>query len=122
MTVRILVDSTADLPPARARELNVEVVPLIVLFGDEAFEDGVDLDGPAFYSRLRSSPVMPTTATPAPGVFEERYHKLIAEGATGILAMHISHSLSGTMQTSVPAARTWPRRPGCPSRCWILVR
>ncbi len=114
MTVRVLVDSTADLPPERARELRIEVVPLIVLFGDDSYEDGVDLDGPAFYSKLSSSPVTPTTATPPPAYFEERYRKLVREGATGILAIHISQTLSGTMQSSVPAARTVAAETGVP--------
>jgi DegV family protein with EDD domain len=103
--VRILVDSTADLPPERARELQIEVVPLTVLFGDESFQDGVDLDGPAFYAKLASSPVTPTTSTPPPALFEERYRKLIAEGATGILALHIGSALSGTTSVSSAAAQ-----------------
>jgi DegV family protein with EDD domain len=102
--VRILVDSTADIPRERARELGIEVVPLTVHFGDETFSDGIDLDGPGFYSKLRSSTQVPTTSTPPPGLFEERYRKLVAEGATGILAMHIGSGLSATYSVSRTAA------------------
>jgi DegV family protein with EDD domain len=112
--VRILVDSTADIPPERARELQIEVVPLTVLFGDESYLDGVDLDGPAFYAKLASSAVTPTTSTPPPTLFEQRYRKLIEEGATGILALHIGAALSGTISVSAAAAETVSAATGVP--------
>jgi DegV family protein with EDD domain len=114
VAVRILVDSTADIPPQRARELNIEVVPLMVLFGDESFRDGVDLDGAAFYDRLAKSHAMPTTSAPSPGAFEEHYQKLISEGATGVLAIHIGSGLSATYQTSLAVARDITESKGVP--------
>lgn len=104
MTTQILVDSTADIPPERARELGITVVPLTVLFGDDSFLDGVELDGPAFYQRLVSSQQVPTTSTPSPGLFEEAYRNMIASGATAILALHIGSGLSGTFSASQAAA------------------
>jgi DegV family protein with EDD domain len=104
VTTQILVDSTADIPPERARELGITVVPLTVLFGDESFLDGVELDGPAFYQRLVSSQLVPTTSTPSPGLFEEAYRQMIADGATAILALHIGSGLSGTYSASQAAA------------------
>ena len=100
VAVQIVVDSTADIPLDRARELGIEVVPLTVMFGDQSFRDGVDLDGPSFYQKLSNSPVMPTTSTPPPALFEETYRRLIANGATGILSMHISAKLSGTFSAA----------------------
>ena len=100
MAVQIVVDSTADIPRDRARDLGIEVVPLTVMFGDQSFQDGVDLDGPAFYQKLSNSPVMPTTSTPPPALFEETYRRLIENGATGILSMHISGKLSGTFSAA----------------------
>lgn len=114
MTVRVLVDSTADIPPARARELGIEVVPLTVHFGDETFHDGVDLDGPGFYGKLRSSPVVPTTSTPPPALFEDIYRKLLAQGATGVLALHIGSDLSATYSVSTTAARAVTAETGLP--------
>src|SRR5215469_9743302 len=104
VTTRILVDSTADIPPERARELGITVVPLTVLFGDESFLDGVELDGTAFYRRLVSSQQVPTTSTPSPGLFEEAYRNMISGGATAILALHIGSGLSGTFSASQAAA------------------
>lgn len=112
--VRVLVDSTADIPPARARELGIEVVPLTVHFGDETYSDGVDLDGPGFYRKLTASSVTPTTSTPPPGIFEEVYRKLHAQGATGVLAMHIGSDLSATYSVSTTAARAVSAETGMP--------
>lgn len=114
MTVRVLVDSTADIPPERARELGIEVVPLTVHFGDETFRDGVDLDGPQFYRKLTASPVMPTTSTPPPALFEDVYRKLHAQGVTGVLAMHIGSDLSATFSVSTTAARSVTAETGMP--------
>ncbi len=114
MAVRILVDSTADIPPERARELGIEVVPLIVLFGDESFRDVIDLDSTAFYERLQKSHVTPTTSTPPPALFEEHYQKLVDEGATGILAMHIGSGLSASYQASITSAREISERTSVP--------
>ncbi len=114
MAIRVVVDSTADIPPARARELGIQVVPLTVQFGDQTFRDGVDLDGAAFYRKLTSTPVMPTTSTPPPAHFEEAYRSIVRDGSTGILAMHISSSLSGTYSASMTAAETVTADTGVP--------
>ena len=114
MAVQIVVDSTADIPRDRARELGIEVVPLTVMFGDQSFRDGVDLDGPAFYQKLSNSPVMPTTSTPSPALFEETYRRLVANGATGILALHISAKLSGTYSASRQGADVVTAETGVP--------
>lgn len=100
MAVRILVDSTADIPRDRAQALGIEVVPLVVLFGDEPFRDGVDLDGPSFYSKLASNSKNPTTSAPPPGAFDEAYRRLIRDGATGILSLHVASQLSATFQVA----------------------
>jgi DegV family protein with EDD domain len=114
VAVQIVVDSTADIPQNRARELGIEVVPLTVMFGDQSFRDGVDLDGPTFYQKLTNSPVMPTTSTPPPALFEEAFRRLIANGATGILSMHISAKLSGTYSASRQAAEVVTGDTGVP--------
>lgn len=114
MAVQIVVDSTADIPRDRARELGIEVVPLTVMFGDQSFRDGVDLDGPAFYQKLSNSPVMPTTSTPPPALFEETYRRLVTNGATGILAIHIGTKLSGTYSASRQGADVVTAETGVP--------
>jgi DegV family protein with EDD domain len=114
LAVRILVDSTADIPRERAQGLGIEVVPLTVLFGDESFRDGVDLDGPSFYKKLAASQSMPTTSTPSPGLFEEGYRRLIGEGATGVLSIHLASKLSATFAVARAAAETVTQATGVP--------
>lgn len=114
MAVRIVVDSTADIPRERARQLGIEVVPETVLFGDEAFFDGVDLDGPAFYRKLAGSRVLPTTSAPSPSLLEDAYRHVIRDGATAILSMHIASPLSATVSVARGAAETISRETGVP--------
>lgn len=105
MTVRILVDSTADIPHNRAAQLGIEVVPLLVLFGDHEYLDGVDLTSEAFYEKLTHTPVSPTTSAPAPGVFEEAFRKLFNEGADSVLAIMLGEELSATQGNARQAAK-----------------
>ncbi|MEO7001053.1 MAG: DegV family protein [Ktedonobacterales bacterium] len=114
MTVRVTVDSTADIAPARAQELGITVVPLTVLFGDEAYRDGIDLDGPAFYAKLISSPTVPTTSAPSPGVFEEAYRQMVKDGATGVLALSLASNLSATYASARTAAQRVSEETGVP--------
>ncbi|HET9920883.1 MAG TPA: DegV family protein [Ktedonobacteraceae bacterium] len=108
MAVRIVTDSTADIPPAVAEKLDITVVPLTVFFGEEAYLDGVELDNASFYRKLQASKELPTTSQPSPAAFEEAYERLIKEGATGILSVHLSSQLSGTYQSARTAVGMLP--------------
>lgn len=99
MAVKIVTDSTADLPPELARELDITVVPLNVHFGEETFLDGVDLDADTFFERLVSSPQLPTTSQPSPGVFLETYKELTKAGHQ-VISIHVSDKLSGTLNSA----------------------
>lgn len=108
MSVRIVTDSTADIPQGEASALGIAVVPLTVFFGDEAFLDGIELDNPGFYRRLASSKDLPRTSQPSPASFEAVYTRLIEEGADGILSVHLSAKLSGTYQSACTARDSLP--------------
>ncbi|MFZ5639609.1 MAG: DegV family protein [Bacillota bacterium] len=97
--VRIVTDSTADLPRELAEQYGVVVVPLKVLFGQEVFRDGADLDAADFYSRLKKTPVLPTTSQPAPGEFVAVYERLTRRGDS-VISIHISSALSGTFHSA----------------------
>lgn len=101
--VRIVTDSTADLPPEIAQELGISVVPLQVIFGEETFRDGVDLKSEEFFQRLPSSKEHPRTSQPSPGDFQQVYERLAAE-TDRILSIHLSSRLSGTVETARQAA------------------
>jgi DegV family protein with EDD domain len=105
MTVRVVTDSTADLPSEVVQELGITVIPLPVLFGDEVYRDGVDLSSEEFFERLTTSPVLPTTSQPSVGVFLETYRKLAAE-TDEIVSIHITARSSGTCESALQASRS----------------
>ena len=108
MTVRLVTDSTADIPQDQAQAAGITVVPLTVFFGDEAYLDGVELDNASFYRKLQASKELPHTSQPSPAAFQEAYVHLINEGADAILSVHLSSKLSGTYQSACTAWDTLP--------------
>src|ERR1019366_2237150 len=108
MTVRIVTDSTVDLPIEQTEAAGTTVVPLTVFFGDDAFLDGIELDNAGFYDKLQASKDLPTTSQPSPAKFQEAYTRLINEGADGILSIHLSSKLSGTYQSAYNASQSLP--------------
>lgn len=102
--IRVVTDSTADFAPEPPENLGITVVPLQVLFGQESFRDKVDLPVDAFYQRLRTSKVVPTTSAPSVGTLEETYAALLRE-ADHVISVHIAASLSGTWSAAKTAAQ-----------------
>ncbi|HWI60304.1 MAG TPA: DegV family protein [Symbiobacteriaceae bacterium] len=107
MGVRIVTDSTADLPLSLRQELGIEMVPLTVHFGPETFLDAVEMDSQAFWAKLRTSPHHPKTAQPSPGDFLKAYQEAGKNGDE-IVSIHISAKLSGTMSSGQIAAQMLP--------------
>ncbi|NLW07048.1 MAG: DegV family protein [Clostridia bacterium] len=97
--IRIVTDSTADLPRELVEQYNITVVPLNVIFGEETYLESVDLTADDFYRKLAQSTVLPTTSQPSPGEFVTAYEPLVAEGAE-IISLHISGLMSGTVQAA----------------------
>ena len=95
MTIRVVTDSTRDLPQDLAAQYNITVLPTYVNVGQESYLDGVDLTRAEFYARLPQFESPPTTAAPAVGAFSQTYEKLAHEGATAILSIHLAADLSG---------------------------
>ena len=100
MTLRIVTDSTCDLPRDAIQALGITVVPLTIVFGDEELLDGIDIQSEQFFRRIERDPHMPTTAQPAPALFTRAYQRLVEEGATEILSIHLAHQLSGTLEAA----------------------
>ena len=105
MTVRIVTDSSCDLPQAMADALGIRIVPLSVRFGDTEYIDRTTITATEFWAKCAASATLPETAAPSPGSFEETYRSLAAEGATAIVVVALSSDLSATMQSSELAAR-----------------
>ncbi len=102
MTVRIVTDSTSDLPLGVVEELGITVVPLNVHIGFDTYRDGVELQADEFYRRLVTSPTLPKTSAPSPGIFKKSYQDLVGK-AEGIVSVHISSKLSGTHEAALAA-------------------
>ena len=99
MAVKIVTDSTSDLPPGVVGEFDITVVPVNVHFGDEVFRDGVDLSTDDFYRKLRTGDILPKTSAPAPGIFGETYEQ-VAQGADAIISIHVSDNLSAVLEAA----------------------
>ena len=92
--VAIVTDSVACLPREQVEKYGIEVVPVQVVFGDKAYQDGVDISPAEFYTRFRQAEKLPTTAAAVPGSFLEAYSKA-SRRATTILCITLSAKLSG---------------------------
>jgi DegV family protein with EDD domain len=104
MSIRIVTDSTNDLPREIVDQHGIRVIPMYINFGDQGFQDGVDITRQEFYDRLPSSDPFPTTAAPGIDQFTAVYSQLMEDGATEILSIHISSSLSAVMDVAKTAA------------------
>ena len=104
MAVRIVTDSTADLPVEFAHALGISVVPLSVIFGDEVYREGIEISQDLFYDKLINGKVLPTTSAPSIGDFLEVYESQLKE-ANEIVSIHISSKLSATYSNACQAAQ-----------------
>ena len=101
--IRIATDSTCDLPPGYFEDYGVTVVPINIQFGTETYEDGVTIDRETFVRKIDEMGMLPTTSQPSAWQFERYYQKLVGEGATDIISLHVTSKLSGTYQSAVMA-------------------
>jgi DegV family protein with EDD domain len=98
VAVRVVTDSTSDIPKALADDLGITVVPLTINFGAQSFRDGIDLSADEFYARLQHEKDLPTTSQPPPALFEHAYQHLITQGE--VVSVHLSHKFSGTVESA----------------------
>ena len=105
MSVRIIVDSTTDLPEQTARR--VTVVPLTIHFGEQQHVSGVDIDARKFYEMLVEGDVLPTTSQPTPYAFTQVFQEAVDAGDT-VVCITVSSKLSGTYQSACIAAADFP--------------
>jgi DegV family protein with EDD domain len=105
MTVRIVTDSTCDLPAETIARYGILVVPLYINVGTQSYLDGIDITREEFYQKLPTFTVHPTTAMPSPQKFHTLYDTLADEGASQVLSIHISTALSATVDVAYVAAQ-----------------
>jgi DegV family protein with EDD domain len=104
MTVRIVTDSTCDLPKETIDRHGIRVVPLYINVGKQGYLDGIDITREEFYKKLPAFPEHPTTAVPSPQKFRAMYDSLAEEGATHVISIHISTALSAVVDMARTAA------------------
>jgi DegV family protein with EDD domain len=105
MAVRIVTDSTCDLPAETVEQYGINVVPLYINVGKQGYLDGIDISREQFYKNLPLFPEHPTTAVPSPQKFRAIYDSLADEGADEVLSIHISSSLSAVVNVASVAAK-----------------
>lgn len=105
--IHIVTDTTSGLPAALARQYDIPVIPQVIMFGDQSYLEGVEIDHAAFLSRLRTSKTLPKTAAPPPGLFVDVFRARARPGDT-VLCIHPSAELSGTVRSALTAAADFP--------------
>jgi DegV family protein with EDD domain len=105
MTVRIITDSTCDLPSGIISKLGIRVLPLHIHVGNHDYLDGIEMGREEFYQKLPTFVDNPTTAVPSPQKFRALYDDLADEGASEVLSIHISTKLSAVIDVARTAAK-----------------
>ncbi len=100
--IAIVTDSTAYIPPELVQKHALTITPLVVIWGEEIFEDGTEIHPEQFYTRLQTAKVMPSTSQATPATMKSAFEKLIDQG-NDVLGIFISSKLSGTIQSAIQA-------------------
>ncbi len=102
--VRLMTDTTSNMPPAWAERYGITVVPVYVIFGEESFKDYVELPPEAFYRRLAEASEMPKTSQPTPADVAQAYEAAKAAGADTVIGVYVTAKASGTCTSAQMAA------------------
>ena len=102
MTVRIVTDSSADLPQNLIDQHQITVLPCYVVVDDQTYKDGIEIQADAFYARLQAEGRTPTTSQPTVADFQALYRDLVSQGHQ-VISIHVSAKLSGTLNSAEQA-------------------
>ena len=97
--IKIITDSTADLSKEIYEKYDIDVLPLLINFGEESYLDGVEINPDKVFERIQKDNILPTTAQVIPNRFFESYKKYLNEGYK-IISIHMSSAMSGTYQSA----------------------
>lgn len=100
--IAIVTDSTTYLPKDLVQKHNISIAPQVLIWGDQTYKDGVDIESGEFFTRLKTAKVMPTTSQVAVISFQEIFQDLVSKDYE-VLAILVSSKLSGTNQSAVQA-------------------
>lgn len=102
MSIKIITDSTSDISQEEAKKLDVSIVPLKVIVGDNQYDEGVDISIEEFYPILESSKTLPTTSQPTPTQFLP-YFEEAKKAGDDVIVLLLSSKISGTVQSATLA-------------------
>lgn len=102
MKTAIVTDSTAYIPKEVREKWNIHMLPLNVVFGNESYQEEIELTTEAFYEQVKEGRELPKTSQPATGVFVELYEQL-SKDYDAVVSIHLSSGISGTYQGAVSA-------------------
>ena len=100
--IAVVTDSTTYMPPELVRKYNISVAPQVLIWGDQTYKDGVDIESREFFTRLKTAKVMPSTSQVAVLSFQEIFQDCVDKG-NEVLALLVSSKLSGTIQSATQA-------------------
>lgn len=102
--IKIVTDSTCDMPADWFREYDITVVPINIQFGSQTYSEGATIDQSTFYKMIEETGIFPTTSQPSVGECTQVYRRLAKE-ADSIISIHVTGNLSGTCQSAEMAKR-----------------
>jgi DegV family protein with EDD domain len=105
MSIRFVIDSTADLPEEILTRLGIVMVPMYLNLDGTSYKDRIEISRKEFYERLPHAHTFPTTSSPSLESFTRAYHSLAEEGATQIISIHLPSAFSNGYSTAQSAAR-----------------
>jgi DegV family protein with EDD domain len=104
MAVKVVTNSSADIPQQLAEELGITIVPEYLIFGERCYKDRIDISEEEFYDKLVHGKIQPSTSNPNPQDFLAVYNE-VGKNADGIVSLHISTRLSGTVNSAEQAKK-----------------
>jgi DegV family protein with EDD domain len=105
--LRIVTDSTCNLPPDKIEEFDLRIAPISIQFGDETYEEEIDIDRDTFYRKIEEMGIIPTTAQPTPAWFAKFYQEADPENDQ-VLVITITQKHSGTYDSAILAKSMVP--------------
>ncbi len=100
--IAVVTDSTTYMPPELVKKYSISVAPQVLIWGDQTYKDGVDIESLEFFTRLKTAKVMPTTSQVSVISFQEIFQDCVDKGKE-VLALLVSSKLSGTVQSAMQA-------------------
>ncbi len=110
MSIAIVTDSTADIPQAYIQDHSIVVVPTMLILDGQTYQDGEGITREEFYQRLGTFTNPPTTSAPPISMFHQLYEKVLHDGATQVISIHVASAFSGVYGIASAAAQSFKDR------------